>query len=165
MQKNNTGFTLIELLVVVLIIGILAAVALPQYQKAVEKSRAAEAKIMLRAIANAHQVYYLAHGTLTEDLEDLDIKVPGMNMSGYMSKESQYFRYGPTGRGSALNSIAIAVRLPYQESYELAIFPNKEGIWCYQIADTFGPGKNFCQRESDGHSEVMPSGTTYYRVR
>ena len=51
------GFTLIELLVVVLIIGILASVALPQYQKAVEKSRSAEALVMLK---NAHQAYELA---------------------------------------------------------------------------------------------------------
>ena len=64
MQNTNTrrGFTLIELLVVVLIIGILAAVAVPQYQKAVEKSRMTEALVQLNAMQKDIDLYLLEHG-------------------------------------------------------------------------------------------------------
>ncbi len=67
--KKNTrrGFTLIELLVVVLIIGILAAVAVPQYQKAVEKSRLAEPLSFGNSFQKAVSVYLLENGLPTGD--------------------------------------------------------------------------------------------------
>lgn len=67
------GFTLIELLVVVLIIGILSAVALPQYQKAVEKSRAVEALTNLRSVVQSVQLYKMANGAATDDWDALDV--------------------------------------------------------------------------------------------
>lgn len=76
MKHNKKAFTLIELLVVVLIIGILAAVALPQYTKVVERSRAAQALTLLKAVAQAQTAYYLANGAYTQHFDDLSIDIP-----------------------------------------------------------------------------------------
>lgn len=82
MKNNKKGFTLIELLVVVLIIGILAAIALPQYFKAVEKSKASEALSILGTIAAANERYRLASpsAAYTTNFQDLDIEF--MNATG-----------------------------------------------------------------------------------
>ena len=71
------AFTLIELLVVVLIIGILAAVALPQYQTAVVKSRMATFLPLVRNILDAEEVYYLANGFYTGSVSFLGVDMPG----------------------------------------------------------------------------------------
>ena len=75
-MKNKQAFTLIELLVVVLIIGILAAVALPQYQKAVEKSKAAQAFTMLQALYQAQESYKMANGEYASTFDALDVDIP-----------------------------------------------------------------------------------------
>ena len=75
-MKNKKGFTLLELLVVVLIIGILAAIALPQYKKAVEKSKATQALTLLQTIYQSAMAYELATGNWPTSVDDLDVNVP-----------------------------------------------------------------------------------------
>ena len=75
MKKSKKGFTLIELLVVVLIIGILAAIAVPQYQIAVEKSRAAQVLSAIATIEQAQEAYYLANNQYANSLDKLDVSI------------------------------------------------------------------------------------------
>ena len=65
------GFTLIELLVVVLIIGILAAVAVPQYQYAVKKSRFTENLLRAKSLVTSVKLYYLQYGEWPIGLEEI----------------------------------------------------------------------------------------------
>lgn len=83
---NNKGFTLIELLVVVLIIGILAAMAMPQYFKAVERSRMSEAVTLLGNIVQAQQRKYLQINRYTADYRALDVAPKGATGATYYTK-------------------------------------------------------------------------------
>lgn len=89
-MNNKKGFTLIELLVVVLILGILAAMAMPQYFKAVERSRMSEAVSLLGSIASAQQRKYLQIGKYAAAFTGLDVAPAGATGTTYQTKENGF---------------------------------------------------------------------------
>ncbi len=148
-RRNFSGFTLVELLVVVLIIGILVAVALPQYEKSVEKSRAAEAVVFFRTIAEAEKRYYMATGEYTDDISALDISFPGSTVTymGTKGFQTKNFLCRPAcGANSAvttcwMDTLATCQRLPRNTTYAIS-YLNDDNIVCRYYNDK---GKKICQ--------------------
>ena len=111
MTTDLMGFTLIELLVVVLIIGILASVALPQYEKAVFKSRMTEAFTNLRTLKNALEVCELGNGRVINQQdycaipENLDIEIGEVRGNRFITDKFEYW----VDRGLRSNSDNVAV--------------------------------------------------------
>lgn len=77
MVQHKQAFTLIELLVVVLIIGILAAVAVPQYQTAVDKTLYSTMMAAVQSVKQQQEIFYLANGYYAKTWEELGADVPG----------------------------------------------------------------------------------------
>ncbi len=90
MIKNKKGFTLLELLVVVLIIGVLAAIALPRYQLAVDKARYSALMNITRAIADANERFYMVHDRYSTKFNELDIDIQANSIKG----GDAYFDWG-----------------------------------------------------------------------
>ena len=114
-MRASSAFTLIELLVVVLIIGVLAAIAVPQYQKSVFKSKAAEPLSLLPSIARAHQLCVLEDPTncngTAEFWDSLTIDIPGA-VSTTCAEDSVCLRtskweYGTAGDGTWIYAYPI----------------------------------------------------------
>ena len=153
----NNGFTLIELLVVVLIIGILAAIALPQYQKAVEKTRLTTYMPLVRAIHDAEEAYYLANGEYSNDLEALDIQIPTAGCT-YQTDEQYEGAYysckgysiGRWGGSAQYQTSNIAYLHQFRHGEARGIVYEKGSRWCYSktekyrnICKSLGPGTEY----------------------
>ena len=86
-RESRSGFTLLELLVVVIIVGILATIAIPAFQRAMENARGAEAKAFLDTLKTAEEAYYQEHQTYTAVFTELVVDQP-VNAS-----TKHYFKY------------------------------------------------------------------------
>ena len=130
-MKTQMGFTLIELLVVVLIIGILSAVALPQYQKAVNKTRFSNLRAVAKIYHNAAQAYQLATGEWPSSLDVLAVDLP----AGQTMSES---RVGQCGIGSGMYCCIFSRVAGWQT----------DGIVCgqedYSFAYEYYNGREYC---------------------
>ncbi|WP_428897947.1 prepilin-type N-terminal cleavage/methylation domain-containing protein [Parelusimicrobium proximum] len=148
------GFTLIELLVVVLIIAILAAVALPQYTKAVEKSRATEALVNGKAIRGAIDRYVLANDAAPTDLAQLDVLPTGC--TGGASCTVGKFSY------VLMNGDTIFIdRVGGLYSLEMNSVDGK--IWCL-TGTTNTKGMDFCSSISGKSVDHASASNSYFSI-
>ena len=117
-KLNKKGFTLIELLVVVLIIAILAAIALPKYLRAVEKSRVSEAKTIMGTIHHAQSIYHIMHAPdYSTDFSELDIDLIGGSVSNdtYTTDTFVYTLGSDRVTAERRNSDAYVVGIVYED--------------------------------------------------
>lgn len=131
------GFTLIELLVVVLIIGILAAIALPQYQKAVERSRMAEAVQALDDWANAQSIHFMQSGVFPrewgEALGDITMADPsaaGKWVFSQSGHQNEYTTMEARRDGGMYNGAVLQLTVNNDGSIEKECIPNGHDAFC-----------------------------------
>ena len=139
------GFTLIELLVVVLIIGILSAIALPQYEKAVERTKVSEARIILKSLRDNQKLCILEFGSdyRCEDdsfFSNLTIEMPTAKTTDhhlcieseecFTTKDWQYGNDYQGGDGIHAIRLLSSDHIHYYDGYKYILILEDDKIYC-----------------------------------
>ncbi len=142
---KNAGFTLLELLVVVLIIGILAAIAVPKYEMSVKKARVMKMVPLLKALVNAEELYWSANGKYTPYIHDLSIDFPpGVKLQGW--NDTGYVKLPD---GTVLDLLTNAAYISTSNSYDSlveALIPinGKTITYRYYLRNSAYPNRRYC---------------------
>ena len=136
--KQVGGFTLIELLVVVLIIGILAAVALPQYQKSMEKAKAAEAFRVLKSVFQSFENYYLENGVAPRRFDQLAVDIPWKN------------------RPDLKTSVSVDVKANYDWQIAINLDGSAQGVYMRRLQGEY-VGGTFYMWQQYGYTSKVPT--------
>ena len=131
-KNDNKGFTLIELLVVVIIIGVLAAIALPNLLNQVAKGRQAEARTNLGTVNRAQQAFRLEEATFTA-VSNLPVTTTGIYYSAIANVGT------PDATSAVQNAVALSQYNNDIRDYSAAVGQTASGVFTSVICETNDP--------------------------